>query len=84
MKDNELHMLLKELVDRVKVLELENVNLKHTVFNSDNILMKSGLVKITSPKPKISGATGELPNSDTLAKMDWDDIDNLVKRLEGE
>ena len=44
MKDEELTLLLKELVNRVKILE-------STVYNADNVIMKSGLVKIDTPKP---------------------------------
>lgn len=83
MKDNELHMLLKELVDRVKTLEVENASLKQTVYNADNVLMKSGLVKVNSPTPILKTTTA-MPDADTLAKMDWEDIDNLVQKIQGE
>jgi|TARA_R110002051_G_scaffold180687_1_gene250109 hypothetical protein len=83
MEDNELHMLLKELVDRVKILEVENASLKQTVYNADNVLMKSGLVKINSPVPILKTKTG-IPDGETIAKMDWEQIDDLVHKIQGE
>ncbi len=74
--DEELTLLLKELVERVKTLET-------TVFDRDNVLMKSGLVKVESQAPSIQTA-GRIPSADTIAKMDWKDIDELVVRLSGE
>jgi hypothetical protein len=73
----ELTTLLKELVDRVKRLET-------TVFNADNIIMKSGFVKVESPSPRHITSDSLVPDSDTIAKMDWEDIDSLVKKLQGE
>ena len=74
--DEELTLLLKELVERVKTLET-------TVFNADNVLLKAGLVKVEGMKPKISVASS-VPDADTIAKMDWADIDELVVKLSGE
>ena len=73
----ELTTLLKELVDRVKRLET-------TVFNADNIIMKSGFVKVEGPNPRHMTGNSLVPDSDTIAKMDWEDIDSLVKKLQGE
>jgi phosphoglycolate phosphatase-like HAD superfamily hydrolase len=74
--DEQLIMLLKELVERVK-------NIETTVFDDDNVLMKSGLVKVESARPSIQKA-GRVPDADTIAKMDWADIDEMVVRLAGE
>ena len=74
--DEELTLLLKELVERVKTLET-------TVFNADNVLLKAGLVKVEGMKPKVSVANA-VPDADTIAKMDWQDIDQLVVKLSGE
>jgi len=74
--DEELTLLLKELVERVKTLET-------TVFNADNVLLKAGLVKVEGMKPKVSVASS-VPDADTIAKMDWQDIDELVVKLSGE
>lgn len=74
--DEQLVLLMKELVERVKTLE-------STVFDGDNILMKSGLVKVESEAPSIQKAT-RVPSADTIAKMDWSEIDELVVRLSGE
>ena len=68
--------LLKELVGRIKKIE-------KTVFDNDNILMKSGIVTIDSPVPAVVQHT-DVPDSDTIAKMSWDDINDLVSRLGGD
>ena len=72
-EENEMVMLLKELVNKVKSLE-------EAVYNKDNLLMKSGFVVADSPTPHI---TNDAPNTsgDTIAKMDWDDIHNIANRM---
>ena len=74
--DEELTLLLKELVERVKTLET-------TVFNADNVLLKAGLVKVEGQKPSIQTAS-RVPSADTIAKMDWKEIDELVVKMSGE
>ena len=74
--DEQLTLLLKELVERVKTLE-------STVYDADNILLKSGLVKVEGQKPSIKNAS-RVPTADTIAKMDWKEIDELVVKLSGE
>jgi len=74
--DEQLTLLLKELVERVKGLET-------AVYDKDNVLMKSGLVKVEGNAPSIKTA-GRIPSADTIAKMDWSEIDELVVRLSGE
>ena len=75
-ENNEMMDLLKELVDRVKQIE-------KTVYNNDNLLMKSGMVTTNTPVPAM-GKRSDVPDSDTIAKMSWDDINDLVSRLGGE
>ena len=74
-ENNEMMDLLKELVSRVKEIE-------RTVYNNDNLLMKSGMVTSNTPVPAL-GKRSDVPDSDTIAKMSWDDINNLVDRLGG-
>ena len=74
-ENNEMMDLLKELVSRVKEIE-------KTVYNNDNILMKSGMVTTNTPVPAMK-THSDVPDSDTIAKMSWDDINNLVDRLGG-
>ena len=74
---DELTLLLKELVDRVKRIE-------QTVFNADSVLMKSGLVVKESPTPSVNANTGGIPDADKLSKMEWSDVDELVKKLTGD
>jgi len=71
--DNEMLLLLKELVDKVSKLE-------KTVYNDDNILMKSGLVVTNTPTPTMGSGTTSV---DDIAKMDWKDINEMVAKLEG-
>ncbi len=73
-QSNEMLMLMKELVDKVKALE-------QTVYNKDNMLMKSGFVVSSSPRPAI--IRNATPSSETIAKMDWDDIHKIVERIQG-
>ena len=75
-ENNEMIDLLKELVGRIKKIE-------KTVYDNDNILMKSGIVTIDSPVPAVVQHT-DVPDSDTIAKMSWDDINDLVSRLGGD
>jgi|TARA_Y100000593_G_C4088000_1_gene227154 hypothetical protein len=72
---NETLEILKLLVEKVSKLE-------ETVFNDDNLLMKSGFVKAETPRPKMEVSTG-MPSPDAIAKMSWDDINAMVSRLEG-
>ena len=72
-EDNEMMLLLKELVNKVK-------NLEEAVYHKDNLLMKSGMGVVDSPTPAMAQG-GELPTGDTIAKMDWDDIHNMVERM---
>ena len=74
-ENNEMMELLKELVGRIKEIE-------KTVYNNDNLLMKSGMVTSNTPVPAM-GKRSDVPDSDTIAKMSWDDINNLVDRLGG-
>ena len=75
-ENNEMIDLLKELVGRIKKIE-------NTVYNNDSILMKSGIVTVNSPVPSMKSHS-DVPDSDTIAKMSWDEINDLVSRLGGE
>ena len=75
--NDDLTLLLKELVERVKRIE-------NTVFNADSVLMKAGLVMTNSPTPSIHTNINGVPNAESLAKMDWVEVDELVKKLTGD
>ena len=75
--ENELTQLLKELVSRMKAIE-------ETVYNKDNVLMKSGFVKVDSPTPTMQIAPSALPDSNAIAKMSWDEINDLVENMVGQ
>ena len=70
-ENNEMLMLLKELVNKIK-------NLEEAVYNKDNLLMKSGLVVVDSPTPTIS--TLQTTNVDN---MEWSEIQKMVESYGG-
>ena len=72
-EQNEMLILLKELVDKVK-------NLERAVYDKDNLLMKSGYVVHDTRTPHTnvqSGITG-----DSVANMEWEDIHKMVEGLQ--
>tara|TARA_R110000824_G_scaffold280811_3_gene469030 strand:- start:1579 stop:1824 length:246 start_codon:yes stop_codon:yes gene_type:complete len=73
---NETLEILKLLVEKITKLE-------QTVFNDENLLMKSGLVVTETPRPRMETASNQLPNADSIAKMSWDDINSMMGTLEG-
>ena len=73
-ENNEMLMLLKELVSKVKHLE-------EAVYHKDNLLMKSGLVVVSSPSPRMDSKN--IPMDNTIKKsMAWEDIHELVTTME--
>ena len=72
-KDETLE-ILKLLVSKIQKLE-------ETVYDKENILMKSGFVVANTPVPSMDNGTGIIPDSDTIAKMSWDDINSMMERL---
>ena len=75
-KDETLE-ILKLLVSKIQKLE-------ETVYDNENVLMKSGFVVANTPVPKMDKGSGVLPDSDQISKMSWDDINKLVARMEGQ
>ena len=73
-EENEMILLLKELVDKVKALE-------NAVYNNDNMLMKSGFVVVESPTPNMGGNIS--PTGNTIKNMEWSEINSLVSKIEG-
>ncbi len=73
--ENEMLLILKELVNKVKQLE-------QAVYDKDNLLMKSGYVVVDTPAPVIS-VGGDNVETDRIAKMEWDQINEMVNRIEG-
>ena len=74
-KDETLE-ILKLLVGKIEKLE-------RTVYNEDNVLMKAGFVTTSSPTPKMAVNGGNIPDSDAIAKMSWDDIHKYVEKMGG-
>ena len=67
--------ILKMLVDRVKELERQ-------VLESEMLIIKSGYVAQT-PRP-YGRPSSSVPDNNTISKMSWSDLDNLVDQLEGQ
>tara|TARA_R110000751_G_scaffold209508_2_gene313351 strand:- start:973 stop:1215 length:243 start_codon:yes stop_codon:yes gene_type:complete len=72
--------ILNILMKMAKRLE----HIEDVVFNQDNILLKAGLVRAGTPAPKIDNKTSAMPDGDMINKMDWDQLDNLAKKITGE
>jgi len=68
-EENEMILLMKELVAKVK-------NLEQAVYNKDNLLMKSGYVVVDTPTPHTTQQSGI--SGDSIAKMEWEDIHKIV------
>lgn len=73
-EESEMMMLMKELVAKVKQLE-------RAVYDKDNLLMKSGYVVASTPTP--STTSGVELADDKIAKMEWEEINQMVARIEG-
>jgi hypothetical protein len=74
--ENETLEIIKLLVEKIERLE-------QTVYDKDNLLMKSGLVKVDTPIPKVSTSADGI-DSNTISKMSWGEINTMVKKLEGQ
>ena len=74
--EQEVVDLLKELVGRLQSLE-------RTVYDSDNILMKSGFTVVNTPTPGMASNSADGLDSDAIAKMDWSEINDIVAKIEG-
>jgi len=73
----ELLAILKALTEKIEKLE-------ETVYHQDNLLMKSGLVTVNSPSPKMNnGGVGSSPVGD-VGSMDWSDIHKMVEKVGGQ
>ena len=68
---DEMLLLMKELVSKVKALE-------DAVYDKDNMLMKSGFIVRETPIPAMSNNM-ITPTGDTIGKMSWDDIHKMVE-----
>ena len=74
MTEEDTLQILKMLVERIKDLERQ-------VMESDMTLLKSGFVAHT-PRPVASGVAN-VPDSNTISKMSWSELDDLVANMEG-
>tara|TARA_R110002020_G_scaffold475591_1_gene711147 strand:- start:4325 stop:4546 length:222 start_codon:yes stop_codon:yes gene_type:complete len=70
-EDNEMLMLLKELVNKIK-------NLEDAVYHKDNLLMKSGLVVVDGPTPSVAAI-----QTTNVDDMEWSEIHKMVESYGG-
>jgi|TARA_R100001463_G_scaffold81961_2_gene136489 ABC-type ATPase with predicted acetyltransferase domain len=69
--------ILKALTEKIEQLE-------QTVYNNDNLLMKSGLVVATSPSPKMNNTIGASTGIGDVSNMEWSDIHKMVEKIGGQ
>jgi hypothetical protein len=74
-EENEMVLLLKELVSRIKALEA-------VAFNDDNILMKSGFVVANTPTPSIDNKANSSFNMNEVANMSFDEMEKIISKME--
>ena len=72
---------MDEVVDIIKMLITRIENLEMQVKEASMSLMKSGMV-VHTPRPSMQ-TSSPVPSADTIAKMDWSELDELVGKLEG-
>ena len=72
-KDETLE-ILKLLVSKIQKLE-------ETVYDKENVLMKAGFVVANTPVPKMDTGAGIIPDSNQIAKMSWDDINDMMAKM---
>ena len=73
----------KDLLEIIKALTDKIERLEKAVYNDDNLLMKSGFVVANTPTPHINNSAPMSPAGD-IAKMEWEDIHELVKNAGGQ
>jgi hypothetical protein len=73
----ELLAILKALTEKIE-------NLEKTVYNQDNLLMKSGLVVAQSPTPKMNNGGGSSSPIGDVGNMEWSDIHKMVEKVGGQ
>ncbi len=71
---NETLEILKILVEKIE-------NLEKIVYDDDNVLMKAGFVTTNSPTTKMAVNGGNVPDSDMISKMSWEDINKYMDKM---
>jgi hypothetical protein len=72
----------EDLLEIIKALTAKIESLEKTVYNSDNILMKSGFVTVETPTPIVDN-TGASIGMD-VDNMNWSDIHKMVENMGGQ
>tara|TARA_R100001510_G_C7627708_1_gene187234 strand:- start:228 stop:452 length:225 start_codon:yes stop_codon:yes gene_type:complete len=72
---------MEEVVEIIKMLITRIENLETQVKEANMNLMKSGIV-VHTPRPSMT-VSNPVPSGDTIAKMNWDELNELVGKLEG-
>tara|TARA_R100000773_G_scaffold23034_2_gene20332 strand:- start:7110 stop:7340 length:231 start_codon:yes stop_codon:yes gene_type:complete len=67
----------KELLEIIKALTAKIENLERTVYNDDNLLMKSGFVVVDSPSPTMK----VIDTKEEVSGMEWSEIHKMVDSM---
>lgn len=67
----------KELLEIIKALTAKIENLEKTVYNDDNLLMKSGFVVVDSPSPTMK----VIDTKEEVSSMEWSEIHKMVDSM---
>ena len=81
---SEENSINQELLEIIKALSAKIESLEKTVYNNDNILMKSGFVVANSPTPHVSNTIGSSMVTGDVGNMDWKDIYKMVEKVGGQ
>jgi len=72
---------MEEVVEIIKMLITRIESLETQVKDANMNLMKSGMV-VHTPRPAMA-VSNPVPNMDSISKMDWSELNDLVGKLEG-
>ena len=81
---SEKNTINQELLEIIKALSAKIESLEKTVYNNDNILMKSGFVVVDTPTPKMDNTIGAGSPLKDVGSMDWKDIHKMVEKVGGQ
>ena len=74
---SEENTINEELLEIIKALSAKIESLEKTVYNNDNLLMKSGFVVADSPRPTMK----VLDSQEEVSTMEWSEIHKMVDRM---
>lgn len=79
---SEENSINQEMLEIIKALSAKIESLERTVYNQDNILMKSGFVIAETPTPTIDNLGGT--SAINVDSMEWSEIHKMVEKAGGQ